>query len=204
MKKTISWLETKAKLFTIVSIAALAGGVTSAIALAAIPDSSGLIHGCYRSSGLLANGSLRVIDNAAQSCNSNETALNWSQGSSAKIYSKQIILAPTDPAQTIFTIPGIGDIIADPTGCLDQNVGPRIGYHNTNNSTVIYTSPGGGNASSGEVPANGTLTTIDDGGFLSSGTGNTQVVARIASSIDATGDLGDNQCGYVVQATVSQ
>lgn len=201
MKGFQTWLKAKAKLVIIVMSAAAIGSVTGAVALAAIPDANGVIHGCY----VNKNGTLHIIDSATQTCNSNQTALNWSQGSSAKIYSKQIILAPTDPAQTIFTIPGIGDITIDPTGCLDQNVGVRIGYHNTTTGAVMYTSPGGGgNASSVEVPANGTQTTIDDGGFLSSGTGNNQVVARVASSIDISGDLGDNQCGYVVQATVSQ
>jgi hypothetical protein len=43
-----------------------------AIARAAIPDASGVIHACYRS-----NGNLRVVDNPA--CKKNETALAWNQ-----------------------------------------------------------------------------------------------------------------------------
>ena len=40
---------------------------------ATIPDSKGVIHGCYSKSG----GSIRVIDDAVTSCNTNETSLAW-------------------------------------------------------------------------------------------------------------------------------
>jgi hypothetical protein len=45
-------------------------------AFAAIPDSSGTIHGCY----LKSNGSLRVVD-APGACKSNERTVSWSAGS---------------------------------------------------------------------------------------------------------------------------
>jgi hypothetical protein len=46
------------------------------IAWAAIPDSSGVIHGCYK----LSNGSVIVIDSeAGQTCPSGYAALNWNQ-----------------------------------------------------------------------------------------------------------------------------
>jgi hypothetical protein len=47
----------------------------SAIALATIPDSNGVIHGCY----LNKDGALRVIDDSASSCRPGETPLDWSQ-----------------------------------------------------------------------------------------------------------------------------
>lgn len=50
----------------------LVGGV----AVASIPDSSGVIHGCRKNS----DGSVRVIDSdLGQTCASGWTALNWSQ-----------------------------------------------------------------------------------------------------------------------------
>jgi len=50
---------------------ALAAG----IAYATIPDSAGVIHGCYRN-----NGQLRVIDPSnGGACRNNETGLDWSQ-----------------------------------------------------------------------------------------------------------------------------
>jgi hypothetical protein len=48
--------------------------VGAGVAYAAIPDSSGVIHGCYSTK----NGSLRVIDSAAK-CANGEVALNWNQ-----------------------------------------------------------------------------------------------------------------------------
>jgi hypothetical protein len=56
---------------------ALAGG----IAYASIPDSGGLIHGCY----MKKNGALRVIDSeAGAACNAKkELSLNWNQAGGA-------------------------------------------------------------------------------------------------------------------------
>jgi hypothetical protein len=52
--------------------ALLFGG--GALVLAAIPDQSGTIHGCYTS-----NGTLRVVDSElGQTCKSNEKSLDWS------------------------------------------------------------------------------------------------------------------------------
>jgi hypothetical protein len=58
-----------------VSVAALVVAL-GGVAYAAIPDSSGVIHGCY----LNKIGVLRVIDSeAGQKCSSFETPLNWNQ-----------------------------------------------------------------------------------------------------------------------------
>jgi hypothetical protein len=54
----------------------LAVGAAGGIAYAAIPDSAGVIHGCYQK----ANGSLRVIDTqAGGKCSSVENPLDWNQ-----------------------------------------------------------------------------------------------------------------------------
>src|SRR5438067_256507 len=55
----------------LVAVLALVG---AGIAYAAIPDSSGVIHGCYSTK----NGALRVIDSSAK-CANGEVALNWNQ-----------------------------------------------------------------------------------------------------------------------------
>lgn len=61
---------------------ALAAGlllIMSGVALASIPDSSGVIHGCYKTNNP-NRGAVVVIDiDAGQSCPSGYTALNWSQ-----------------------------------------------------------------------------------------------------------------------------
>jgi hypothetical protein len=66
MTKTQATRTTAAAVFA----AVLAAG---GIAYATIPDSGGVIHGCYAKSG----GSLRVIDDSVTNCKSTETALNW-------------------------------------------------------------------------------------------------------------------------------
>ncbi len=57
-------------------VASLVGGLVSAAALAAIPDASGLIHGCYNTK----SGAMKVIDGSTGSCTNKQTALNWYQG----------------------------------------------------------------------------------------------------------------------------
>jgi hypothetical protein len=62
------------KLAVLAAVAGVAAGGT-AIAYASIPDGSGTIHGCYKTTG----GDLRVIDSASSTCKTSETALDWSQ-----------------------------------------------------------------------------------------------------------------------------
>lgn len=60
--------------FTVLAATAallLVGGV----AVASIPDASGVIHGCRKTNG----GALSVIDSATQTCPAGTVALNWSQ-----------------------------------------------------------------------------------------------------------------------------
>lgn len=56
-------------------IAVSVAGVSSIIALASIPDSSGVIHGCYQKNV----GNLRVIDTATAACRPSEIPIAWSQ-----------------------------------------------------------------------------------------------------------------------------
>jgi hypothetical protein len=60
----------------VVAVAALALLVAGGIAYATVPDSSGVIHGCY----LKGLGTLRVVDTGkSQTCSKFETPLDWSQ-----------------------------------------------------------------------------------------------------------------------------
>lgn len=56
----------------VIALALAVLGVAS-IAYATIPGADGVINGCYKKSG----GTLRVIDDAAPGCGSNETSLDW-------------------------------------------------------------------------------------------------------------------------------
>ena len=82
MKKTIAFIKNKTMLLGAVLIATVVGSATTAMVMAAVPDSGGTIHGCYRNSSNLldAKGALKIIDSASENCTAQETALNWSQG----------------------------------------------------------------------------------------------------------------------------
>lgn len=59
---------------SLVGVTTLAAAAT--LAYAAIPDASGVIHGCYNT----RTGALRVVDSeAGQACLPSETSLNWNQ-----------------------------------------------------------------------------------------------------------------------------
>jgi type VI secretion system secreted protein Hcp len=63
------------------SVVAVAG-LVAGVAVATIPDSGGVIHGCMANgSGLLgpAKGTVRIIDTATDKCQANETAVQWNQ-----------------------------------------------------------------------------------------------------------------------------
>ena len=57
------------------------GGISTAAVIAAVPDASGAIHGCYlKNAGLFdGKGTVRIIDTATDSCKTNENAISWSQ-----------------------------------------------------------------------------------------------------------------------------
>jgi hypothetical protein len=77
MKKALSFIKNKMILLGAVLVATIVGGVTTAVVMAAIPDSDGVIHACRTT----LTGGVRIIDSASQSCNGLlETGVNWSQG----------------------------------------------------------------------------------------------------------------------------
>jgi hypothetical protein len=76
MKLMIKMLKTNLKYLIGLALATIIGGATTAVVLASIPDSSGVIHGCRSN----INGSLRVIDSEnSGNCLPSEASLNWNQ-----------------------------------------------------------------------------------------------------------------------------
>ena len=62
------------------AVAIVLSAAMATVALAAIPDAGGVIHGCFRSNGGNGNeGALRVVDPALSSCSKQETAISWNQ-----------------------------------------------------------------------------------------------------------------------------
>ena len=75
MKGQLSRLARKPSPATVIAIVALVVAATGA-AVANIPGSNGVIHGCYLNDG----GNIRAIDlSKGQSCKATETELNWNQ-----------------------------------------------------------------------------------------------------------------------------
>lgn len=60
-------------------VALIATLVVGGVSYASIPDSSGVVHGCYRTSNP-AKGAVTVVDSdAGESCPSGTASLNWNQ-----------------------------------------------------------------------------------------------------------------------------
>lgn len=84
---------------------------TVGVAVASIPDASGVIHGCYLTSGNPnVRGALRIIDTGAgESCASGEAAIQWNQDTpSGTLYGVQALDG--------FFTPGVEDRISCPLG----------------------------------------------------------------------------------------
>ena len=93
MKRTLASRRSR---LAIAGAAALVALAAATVASATIPDSSGVIHGCYARSG----GALRVIDNSVVNCKSTETSLNWNQTGPKGATGPRGLTGPAGPAGT--------------------------------------------------------------------------------------------------------
>jgi len=106
-RRLISFLR-QSKLMVLVTVLILYSGVVTIVAQ--IPDSNGVIHGCYSK-----NGGMRIIDNNKESCREQETAISWkadSPGTSAQgeVLTKSLVSPAGTIASRFMTIPGFGDV----------------------------------------------------------------------------------------------
>jgi hypothetical protein len=150
----------RAAMVATVFIAAVVGGTS--IALASIPDSHGVIHGCYQTTGTAHN--LKVVNNRVTAhCPRGYTSLNWSQtgpkGSSGLShgYSTESIDGHTLSSSSNTTVVATaklpaGSYIVDATVSFTAVTGENI--------VQCFLTNAPGNASGGTVSANNGLTTI--------------------------------------------
>lgn len=77
MKRLIALTKSKLAMVALVTSACMAVlvGSTTAAVMASIPDSGGVIHGCYKT----ASGVLRLTDNTSKKCGPKEAAISWNQ-----------------------------------------------------------------------------------------------------------------------------
>jgi hypothetical protein len=92
--RIFAWVREHTKLVAGLSAGVVVGAAGSAVVMASIPDSSGVIHACY-STGLLAK--VKIIDSATQTCGANETAIAWNQTGPAGPQGSQGPAGPTGP-----------------------------------------------------------------------------------------------------------
>lgn len=146
--KLFSGIENKrSKSIIILSAALLLSMLMLGIARASIPSSDGVITGCYRTSGLLANGQLRIIDADTSSCNSNETELSWLQGASAPASNNilgRVVVEPQSSTELLAQVSGFGDFTVNPESCAEGDIVNMINFTNTSGETLYSDFVGGG------------------------------------------------------------
>lgn len=129
-------------------LAFAAGGAAAALAIgaaafASIPDSGGVIHGCYQKN----SGSVRIVDTANGSCTNGEIAIQWNETGPAGAQGPAGPEGPAGPTNVLVRtgapveVPPSGPIVRDAyasclggeraTGGGALNSGPAPGFYNT-------------------------------------------------------------------------
>src|SRR5215212_3485501 len=100
------WRSSPALIVAVLVIIVALGGA----AVAAIPSSDGVIHGCYKQE----KGQLRVIDaGAGNQCRKSEAAIAWNQQGPKNVLQKEDYDALTsNPSAVSSTIGGHGGAVA--------------------------------------------------------------------------------------------
>ncbi|HLG91192.1 MAG TPA: hypothetical protein VI336_03495 [Candidatus Saccharimonadales bacterium] len=74
MRSVFTFIRKQIAIVFAVLVSSVVGGATTAVVMAAIPDSSGVIHGCIRPN----NNNLRVIDTEiGETCTVAQTPISW-------------------------------------------------------------------------------------------------------------------------------
>jgi hypothetical protein len=177
----------RAAMVAVVLTAALAGGAS--VALASIPDSHGVIHGCYQTAGTAH--ALKVINNRSTArCPRGYTSLNWNQagpkGSSGVShgYSTESIDGHTLSSSSNTTVVATPKL---PAGSYIVNATVSFTAVTGENIVQCFLTHAPGNASGGTVSANNGLTTIP----LTAGitlTAPTTIAVQCAGSGATTGE----------------
>jgi hypothetical protein len=166
-----------------IALAAVVGGATGAMVMAAIPDSNGQINACYKNSTHV----LSVTDPAGN-CAGNETPLSWGQGGSGNIIGNEANLDyGTTTPQVLLTIPQMGNFL----GTCDQDGNITTSFQNTSNSIIEF---GARYIQPGDSTGFG-------GGALSIGTGNQFKIAWVQGNIWA--DSSVQKCHFPAQGVLN-
>ena len=185
------------------------------ISVASIPDSSGVIHGCYKTAG--KNHALTVIDSAVTAtCPKGYTSLNWNQtgpqgppGNPGYLTNRVDIPVTSGPLDDpLLTISGYGTM--DVTLC-SGNAGngipaeAEVAFTNTSGQDEIIDGAG---FSTEDLPAGASMTDVDEMGnglttfTVGSFNASTPGVATVflGSSGIGTGAANGPACQFMVEA----
>jgi uncharacterized repeat protein (TIGR02543 family) len=130
----------------LVAAAVIAGGLVSGtVAVAGVPDDSGVIHSCYSQ----AKGTWHPIDSPAQKCGKGETALSWNQAGPAGPTGPMGPVGPAGPAgptgpagllSSFDDVQGLACRVGDPlVGTIDVDYADDGGVTLTCVSTATHT-----------------------------------------------------------------
>lgn len=199
------WAKFQRK-YKLLAAAFLVIGVSGGAAIgvmAAIPDTNGVIHGCYRTS----SGILRVVDSPTQACNSNETAINWQQNG-AQALSNELALPSGQAAnQVLLSIPNFGEVRVascgtDPDGGFARSLLFVNTTANVLRGTLLsqggipgYDVQPGQSIEFGSSPTANTQGAVFDL-LLTSSTGNQKHSLRLAMQAET---IQANTCNFLVQ-----
>jgi hypothetical protein len=172
------------------------GGATTVLVKAAIPDRSGIIHGCYSTT----TGTLKVIDSSTQQCTASENSLDW-QKQPVIGNSFVIDLTPAAGTQTftVLDIPKLGEIEGNCISYGDGSGDANFDYKNNTSKTilingVISVPPGSTVPEEFSTPF---FVTVNNGSSLLH-------MAQVSTNIKATNPTGNATfCLFQAQANIS-
>ena len=113
---------------TLIALVVGVGVAAGGIAYASIPDSSGVIHGCYQK-----NGNLRVIDSTGKGCTTSEKPLSWNQTGPSGLTGSTGLTGATGPTGSTGSTGATGG--TGPTGATGASwrgqpgCAPRLALH---------------------------------------------------------------------------
>jgi len=185
MKKVLIFVRNKMAFLGAVILAAVVGGLTTAIVMAAIPDSNGQINACYKN-----QTKVLAVTDPAGNCATNETALSWRQDGGQTISNRLSIPLGGASNQVVLDIPNLGQIRV---GDCSQTSGSFAEYFNNTGHDV--------QSSAASIPPNGTGDPTQPLlGYSNSGI---NYVALVTSTVWVD-DVVTNACYFQTQATISQ
>lgn len=153
-------------------------GTGAGIALASIPDASGVIHGCRDN----RSGAISVIDSATKSCPKGTSAINWNQTGPQGLAGATGAPGPQGPPGTVASLDAINGV---PCNTADQaNVGTtHVSYDDATHVVAIT------------CPPNATTTTTANPTATVSISVGSQASQFIAANPDGTCPAGTVQVG---------